>query len=113
MRRKTVLTYVVDEGSMIDYGNPTARGFIEVPVEMVNSPQVDALLAQTSRLVKERNAAYKSIEALREANRRMETDLHQAEAEVNKLSEELVCLRRIRANCEEKITQIDSIINPF
>lgn len=31
MRKKCVLTYVVDEGHEIDYSNPVARGFIEFP----------------------------------------------------------------------------------
>lgn len=113
MRKKCISVFINDEGSSVDTRFPVARGFIDVSVEDATQTLLNQQLEQNVRLVKERNAAYKTIDDLRELNRKMALELQQVEVRYKELSNELECLRRIRANCEEKINQIDCIINPF
>lgn len=75
--------------------------------------QNEALASQNARLLRERNDAYKTMENLRELNRKMALELQQSETRYKELSNELATVNRIRVNCEEKIRKIDEIISPF
>lgn len=103
MRKKCVVTYVTDEGCEIDYSNPVARGFIEVPEV---SGRVEALRVLVDFLSNNNRA-------LRERIRSLELELQQAETRYKELFSELATVNRIRINCEEKIRKIDDIISPF
>lgn len=105
MRKKVVVTYVTDEGCEIDYSNPTARGFIEVPEA---SQGFNTMLLKTSVDFLSNNNR-----ALRERIQSLELELQQAETRYKELSNELATVNRIRVNCEEKLRKIDDIISPF
>lgn len=103
MRKKCVVTYVVDEGCEIDVSNPVARGFIEFPN---TSSQTDMLRAAVDCLSN-------NSRALRERIQSLELALQQSEIRCKELSNELATVNRIRVNCEEKLRKIDDIISPF
>lgn len=113
MRRKTVLTYVVDEGHEIDFANPTARGYIDVPVAGPPQYLFDDV-CKTNRILNERVRKLElELQQAREAYDKLSSASIGLEKDFQRQCRELETAHRIRVNCEEKLRKIDDIISPF
>lgn len=107
MRKKCVLTYVVDEGNEIDVLNPVSRGFFDVPdASRQVRAQSDMLRETVDTLFKKNRTLCERIQAL-------ELQLQQSETLCKELSDELATVNRIRVNFEDKVHKIADIVSPF